>query len=962
MSKINLFFRCKTTKSMGLKCIKSGRTVHGFLLILYVVSIVPSVTHDKKHMVHVRQRRIRRSLKSSIFFEPRKIPDAISKYSQGITTSTTDSNDAIPMCDTETLVKICHDYLKLLDSVPNVNGKCDEVVNCSCMNHSMYGLIVDCSNRNFNSITSKFPNETSVLLLNGNQIENITYGVFQNLQKLKYLDISSNNIQELSNSSFLGIEGLCVLKLNVNQLRYTKENIPDESLVPLKHLIYLDLQQNLTNISTEEMYPSVAISALTNLQYLHIDGLGDKHFQEEFKQLRMLSRLNMVGGRCQMNTIGKDKFSNFPCLKSLTVVNCNVSKVENESFTELLLLDSLDLSYNTNLTFASLTNITFALRERTMHMLNVTKIHSTFGDCTRLETANMRYMKSMTIKNLILDSNRLAVLTMGAARNIPKLTGMLSVKDNLLLLGKYVFILAINKNLTSLISLNLANQMLNHNLSDLVPSYQHVFSSNTQNPTWKNLSDTILNPTENRRRVKRYLPLLCQSCSNITHAIPYHIPKNIKNIDMSNMKSRYPLQGVCFCEPNSVRKLDLHRNVFYRVEGHFHGLSKLEWLDFSSNFCENISANVLHTLPGLLYLNLSNNYLGQSFKKDMNGNIFSKQGRLKTLNLSDNRISSLPSNFFSGLINIENLILKLNLMTEFEVDLKKMKKLHYIDLSSNILLHLSDNMIKDLELLAVNNLTMDLSKNNFLCNCKHLNVLKWISESKINFKHMKKYTCKDEDGYIRNMSNAHQLYAELSKYCKSYTLLIIISSSTLVLVLTVIIACILYRYRWNLRYIYYSGKIRMKGFIPIKDDDNYFDHDVFVSFANENNSFVRDFTIPELEEKRHLRLLLHDRDFRPGEFVHDNIVKAICTSRKTLIVMSDAFLQSIWCRFEMHMARMEAIKTGRNVLTLVLLEDVPTAGLPLEIVDIIRQQTYLEFPHENEHREQFWERLFEALK
>jgi hypothetical protein len=428
------------------------------------------------------------------------------------------------------------------------------------------------------------------------------------------------------------------------------------------------------------------------------------------------------------------------------------------------------------------------------------------------------------------------------------------------------------------------------------------------------------------------------------------------------MKARYPLQRICACEPNSLRSLDVHRNIFYRIEGSILGLTKLEWVDFSWNFCEYISPNVLHKLPGLEFLNLSYNYLGSSFKFDRNGNIFSQQSRLRTLDLTENRIRAFNSGFFSGLVNLEKLILRDNFLAQFEVNLQTMKKLNHINLRHNLLFQFSDYILHEFEHLAVNNLTIDLYKNNLSCSCKHLNLLKWMSNSKINFQNLKDYSCIDENGESRNMSSPRELYAELFEYCKSYTLLVFISSAVFVLALTVITVCILYRYRWNLRYIYYSGKMRMKGYIPIKDDGSDFDHDVFVSFANEDNSFVRDFAIPELEEKRHLRLLLHDRDFRPGEFVHDNIVKAICTSKKTLIVMSDAFLQSVWCRFEMHMARMEAIKTERNVLTVVLLKDVPTAGLPLEIVDIIRQKTYLEFPHEDAHREQFWDRLFEALK
>jgi hypothetical protein len=138
--------------------------------------------------------------------------------------------------------------------------------------------------------------------------------------------------------------------------------------------------------------------------------------------------------------------------------------------------------------------------------------------------------------------------------------------------------------------------------------------------------------------------------------------------------------------------------------------------------------------------------------------------------------------------------------------------------------------------------------------------------------------------------------------------------------------------------------------------------DAFVSYASENARFVKNDLVPQLEDRRRLQLLVHDRDFRAGEFVNDNIMQAIASSRKTLILMSKDFLKSEWCIFEMNMARMESIKTGRNVVCLVKLEDFPVEGLPLEILDIIRQQTYIERPENDDHMDMFWDRVQNALK
>jgi hypothetical protein len=156
------------------------------------------------------------------------------------------------------------------------------------------------------------------------------------------------------------------------------------------------------------------------------------------------------------------------------------------------------------------------------------------------------------------------------------------------------------------------------------------------------------------------------------------------------------------------------------------------------------------------------------------------------------------------------------------------------------------------------------------------------------------------------------------------------------------------------------AKFRLIGqYQPLEDRE--YEKDVFVSYANEDREFVCEYVVTELENKGNLSLLVHDRDFRVGEFVVDNIVRAITSSRRTLVVLTRAYIQSKWCMYELNMARMEAADTGRNVLCVILKEDVPTKYLPIEVIDIIKKKTYLEFPEENIHMDAFWERLRATL-
>jgi toll-like receptor 12/toll-like receptor 13 len=143
-------------------------------------------------------------------------------------------------------------------------------------------------------------------------------------------------------------------------------------------------------------------------------------------------------------------------------------------------------------------------------------------------------------------------------------------------------------------------------------------------------------------------------------------------------------------------------------------------------------------------------------------------------------------------------------------------------------------------------------------------------------------------------------------------------------------------------------------------ENTKFEKDVFVSYANEDGGFVYQYVVPELEQKGGISLLVHDRDFEAGELVADNIMRAITSSRRTLAILTRAYIRSKWCVYELNMARMEAVDTGRKVLC-VILKDVPTQSLPVEVIEIIKTKTYLEFPEAEEHMEGFWERLRATL-
>ena len=85
---------------------------------------------------------------------------------------------------------------------------------------------------------------------------------------------------------------------------------------------------------------------------------------------------------------------------------------------------------------------------------------------------------------------------------------------------------------------------------------------------------------------------------------------------------------------------------------------------------------------------------------------------------------------------------------------------------------------------------------------------------------------------------------------------------------------------------------------------------------------------PQLEEPRtgeegsNLRLCIHHRDWMTGLYITDNIVESIEASRKSLLIVSNAFAASSWCQFELTMAQTRLFVEDRDYLILVLLEEI----------------------------------------
>ncbi|PVD38462.1 hypothetical protein C0Q70_01077 [Pomacea canaliculata] len=217
------------------------------------------------------------------------------------------------------------------------------------------------------------------------------------------------------------------------------------------------------------------------------------------------------------------------------------------------------------------------------------------------------------------------------------------------------------------------------------------------------------------------------------------------------------------------------------------------------------------------------------------------------------------------------------------------------------------------------------------------------------------------DGTVQHFVDIFEVIADLQQQCSNFSSILIGAVSCFFCLILSLVSAMMYRFRWKLRYWYYAS--RMSYTRAQSQESRQFDFDAFVSYASDDEDFVRSQLVHNLEVQENLRLNVHDRDFTPGQPIPYNIVAAVQNSRRTLVVLTRHLLQSDWCQYEMQMANMEAVHTGRDVLVFLLYEDIPSHELPRQVLYNLQSSTFIHFPHDHpELQSNFWMRLTEVLK
>ncbi|XP_071120390.1 toll-like receptor 4 [Mytilus edulis] len=823
---------------------------------------------------------------------------------------------------------------------------CEFYQRCQCerdQGSSLY--LADCSGLNMTQIL-KFPNTIVKLTLRMNSLEMINDGIFFDNRLLRSLDLSFNRINTLSPSSFIGLEQLKELDLQYNNL--SEISFTHQWSVKLQNLVSLNLKGNFY----EEYQPDIPF--LVRLENLKMDFVFNKTaiLSKQFKNLKHLKLLDFSGltGHCSVPFLTPHTFQNVPHVRNISLAKCKLRSLQRGAFNIMKNITFLDLSENKCLKFQVLENVTADLQFSAIKILKVNKIHKVFDMNTYLQTTHIMHLHNTSIQELHMDSNRLQQVERGAMKFLPRTLIYLSVKDNMFSLGHYMFDL----HWLSLETVD-ASGMFSFHTED-----QHAEKCNLDLVcTWH--TDESYNVFNDSKSKQMFFE------QDQFGFMPIPIPWNLKTLILRSSGSKYNIPEINLSS-NKLERVDLSDNILTRWIGPLRNLKNLRYLDLSSNMCSNVSTFFFGPDFNMLKeLLLRNNLLGLALPSDSHGNTFQHLLNLMTLDLSQNRISKIPKLIFKSQRKMEFLDLSDNFIENIDFQLSHLIKLSYLDLRNNFITFLDSHTIVEINSLVDkgNNLFIYMFENKLVCTCNSKSFIDWMGSTSVHIVDKNHYFCQLSTGKRVLMENVPELYKKLEKDCTSYEVLTYGLVVTILLFIIVMIMGICYRFRWKLRYLYYMVKIRSRSKIPqIDKDTNEYMYDAFVSYADEDQSFVHTQLLQTLEKDNDIRLCLHKRNFLPGNDIATNITSAIHNSRKTVVIMTYHYLKSYWCMFEFNMARMESIyeRNNENVLFLVVFEQISACDFPLQILEVVQSQSYIEFPNDEQGDVVFWQQLVTALE
>ncbi|XP_050406647.1 toll-like receptor 4 [Patella vulgata] len=744
------------------------------------------------------------------------------------------------------------------------------------------GTKAKCSRIGISRVPGNLPDNTTTLEIAFNNIEILHDNEFQYLTHLKCLDISFNPIHKLQGLAFNGLHNLLVLEFNAHALNYTKNSMPLDVFTPLQSLTNLSLRSDVSRFTGRPFdLPHNALARLKKLRQLNID--------------------------TGPNTVFKSGFSNLTELRELFIgvtwkhgkrIECGLSNITRQTFDSFSKIPVSLLQLNSCRLHNFDENYLEAFPRLKVFLFN--KVHLINGNLSMvlntLRVFKHKYMTEIGINSVVTSLpymgfdrrvnrnplSEICVTQLDLSSNLISLIdfdGFCTTPDSPLMKCLKRITLAGNR-LVGKVSLNQLPLCLLaiFNIEEVDLSDQKIFSFA------KYIS---LVPHTSRGDSERKLPdpFIIFAPPKLSYLNVAALPHGIGELDVD----------IHFILAKKLKYFNVSYCGLYNLKRKVFGLENLEVLDLSGNSLSIINDTFLDTFPNLKKLRLSNILLDNEFITQSGIRFFSPLEKLETLDLSSNDLVVLPNDLFNSLVALQVINLADNKLISIP-DLNNLVKLNSLYLNHNSFTTLRPQHTDMLDKTAENNpkFYLSISGNTFTCACETFLFLLWLDKTMVKLDG-RNYSCIESTGKMTFTKNVSSTLWSFHRQCMSSFLLNLTIGGSSAMLVTLMAAFVFIKNKMKLKLML----LRLIGqnIYPKKREE--FIYDAFIIYTDSMSSWVCNELRNELETDRGIKLNLRDRDHIPGGSQAEDMLEAMRDSWKIVLILTVDFLKSDLAYFTM---------------------------------------------------------------
>lgn len=610
-------------------------------------------------------------------------------------------------------------------------------------------------------------------------------------------------------------------------------------------------------------------------------------------------------------------------IKKLKLSNNFIQGIAKDTFSKTLNRDLVDLDMSNN-PLESPTEVFRALAVTKLEYLDLSNTTMHFSALSTLDPLSM-----VPIRVLNLQNNVFKIIKGNLTKCLPKLETLI-ISANLI---KKISFSDVHENIIEL--------DLDMNIFSTIPS----FCLNTTRPALPGLKKLSLSAN------------LITSLKGL-----YKLKQCLQNLETLLMDNShiFEIQNNTFAGLPNLRCLSLDRINSQRltISSTAFNSTSLRSLTLGTVQREiKFEADIFHLCPNLTSLRLAE----ISFQKWTDKNLrklFAPLLELTDLSLVKAQMMNIPIGFLPRIQKLTYLELSNNFLSSWQSKVfENATSLQTLILKSNMITHINESFFPEFLWKQIE--VLDIAYNPFDCSCELYWFRKWLNTNSHKMKNYPKmYFCKSPSKYKeRRLISYDPSYRECHPL-PTLTIVLIVIACVVVTLVTVV--AIVYKHRWHIKYCIYLIRSR-REYQPIPGDDPYI-YDAFVAYNTSDRVWVISALMEFLEKKHGMRLCLHERDFSAGMLIVDNIIDKFNVSRKVILVLTNEFAKSQWCKFETLMAQDRFFKNGASSLVLLMLEDISSSNMNGPLSLLLQSTTYVEWTKEPAGNDVFWKQLLQSMK